>query len=196
MLTILRDLDTSSYTFRTYVAGDNDPLSPLKARDFEARLEEQADQNRKLYGGYAIRTVPRARQIHQSLLSAPFGAISCLRASLAILYYIWKAEHRDGGRSKSSWIFPPDVVLSNGPATGAIMILAAFILRVAGFQVTKGKLRTIYVESWARVKSLSLSGKLLCATGICDRVFVQWESTEASLFGIGMKPTYRGAFVG
>lgn len=36
-------------------------------------------------------------------------------------------------------------------------------------------MRSIYVESWARVNGLSLSGKILVALGAVDRVLVQWE---------------------
>ena len=34
--------------------------------------------------------------------------------------------------------------------------------------------RVLYIESVARVKSLSLTGKLLCNLGIADMLLVQW----------------------
>ena len=37
----------------------------------------------------------------------------------------------------------------------------------------KGALRTIYVESWARVRTPSLSLKLIVYLHLCDRVIVQ-----------------------
>ena len=52
---------------------------------------------------------------------------------------------------------------------------------------TSGKMRSIYIESWARVKGLSLSGRILVATGAVDRVLVQWE---------GLAGTGRGEFRG
>lgn len=39
----------------------------------------------------------------------------------------------------------------------------------------RGEMRTIYIESWARVKRLSLTGRILVALRMCDRVLVQWE---------------------
>ena len=195
MFTILRDLDTSTYGFRTYVVGNNDLLSPLRARDFETKLERQAAQDHKPYGNFTVLVVPRARQIHQSLLSSPLSALQCLKACLMILRERNEESSAVGGKAKGFSTCYPDIVLSNGPATGTIMIAAAFLLRFAGCKGTDTGLRTIYVESWARVKSLSLSGKLLCLTGICDRVLVQWELTKNGLLGLGMKPDYRGAFV-
>lgn len=82
----------------------------------------------------------------------------------------------------------PDLILVNGPATGTIVVLASLVLRF--FEVWgcnwKGKMRTIYVESWARVKRLSLSGRLL--EFVVDRFLVQWPQLE--------RPGGRAEFVG
>jgi beta-1,4-N-acetylglucosaminyltransferase len=37
-------------------------------------------------------------------------------------------------------------------------------------------MRTVYIESWARVKTLSLSGKIL--KPLVDRFVVQWETLQ------------------
>jgi beta-1,4-N-acetylglucosaminyltransferase len=49
-------------------------------------------------------------------------------------------------------------------------------------------MRTIYVESWARVRRLSLSGTIL--VGVVDRFLVQWEG----LRGLG-RAEYIGVLV-
>lgn len=111
-----------------------------------------------------IRPVPRARKIHQSLLTTPISSLNCLLTCIQYLYY-----HPSGY---------PDLILTNGPATATILIFASVMLRffdVKGAH-SRGKMRTIYVESWARVKNLSLSGKILC--WVADRVLVQWEQLE------------------
>lgn len=51
-------------------------------------------------------------------------------------------------------------------------------------------MRTIYVESWARVKRPSLSGRIIVLCGLCDRVLVQWKELEIKGWG-----EYRGMLV-
>lgn len=85
--------------------------------------------------------------------------------------------------------------MTNGPATATIMVLASILLRFAGLPGTEN-MRSIYVESWARVRKLSLSGRLLLATGACERMMVQWEAL-ANKSGAGwIRTEYRGALVG
>lgn len=129
----------------------------------EGKGDEGAKTGNDLWsGGYDIKAVPRARKIHQSLLTTPFSSLRTLLACIPLLLYP----------------SPPDLILTNGPATATILIFASLILRFFDVKEcnSRGKMRTIYVESWARVKRLSLSGKLLY--GVVDRFVVQWESLE------------------
>lgn len=82
----------------------------------------------------------------------------------------------------------PNVILTNGPATGAVVVGAAVLLRFVGWKDAAGRnvLRTIYVESFARVKRLSLSGRLLLP--VVDRFLVQWRELA--------KPGSRAEYVG
>jgi len=77
-----------------------------------------------------------------------------------------------------------DILLINGPGTCVVLCLVSYIRRVLGMRFT----RIIYVESFARVKSLSLSGKLL--RRVVDVFVVQWP--EAG--GKGRK-VYKGWLV-
>ncbi|KAI5293573.1 UDP-N-acetylglucosamine transferase subunit [Ascosphaera acerosa] len=155
---------------------------------------------------YCIVTVPRARKVHQSLLTAPFSTLRCLGACLRLFIEGPSAPALDG----EPWRLP-DVVLANGPATALCVVVAARLVRallcVAAYlnpgtghdhgwvravsqqqqqqqqqqDLAHGQRlarqavrpRIIYVESWARVTSLSLSGRL--AMPLADRFLVQWQ---------------------
>ena len=74
----------------------------------------------------------------------------------------------------------PDLILVNGPGTAVIVVFASLILRFlaldrSAWARVRRPTRTIYIESWARVKKLSLSGRILAGTGAVDRMLVQWE---------------------
>ncbi|MCJ1473242.1 UDP-N-acetylglucosamine transferase subunit [Lambiella insularis] len=210
MLSLLRDLDPLSYTHRSYVVSSGDDFSASKAVEFEQGLHKKfqshmVHSNRDQSGGpdqigekdsYGIAFVPRARQIHQSLLTTPISALRCLVACLSVLCSppISSSSISSSSRTRSyPPSFPPvppsvplvypHLILTNGPATATILILAsrllrllpAFLLAALGLPQTAGMMRCIYIESWARVRRMSLSGKILVAGGLCERVIVQWE---------------------
>jgi beta-1,4-N-acetylglucosaminyltransferase len=131
---------------------------------------------------YNISTIPRARRIHQSLFSTLFSASYTLYASIPILLrapaLILNATPNTPYEHAAADL--PDLIITNGPATAVIVILGSLILRffnVKGAN-SRGKCKTIYAESFARVKGLSLSGKLL--SRVVDRFLVQWEELEGS----------------
>lgn len=100
----------------------------------------------------------------------------------------------------------PDLILTNGPGTGVCVVLAAIILLCLGLSGPQkltddassleekpyhnsGRMRTIYVESWARVRTLSLSGTILLP--LVDRFLVQWPNAVDA----GSRAEYVGALV-
>ncbi len=99
----------------------------------------------------AMLTVPRSRAVGQSWLTTPFTTLYALLASMGLVL-----------RQR------PDVILCNGPGTCLPLCLAGYLLRVVGWKHTK----IVFVESFCRVKSLSLTGKLLYY--LADRFVVQW----------------------
>lgn len=191
---MLRSLDTKKYNPRTYVVSSGDDFSSSKAAEFENYLkanhgpdagrENAGDQSeqKSASDAFEIITVPRARNIHQPLYTTPFSSLRCLIACIMLLIR----------RSKTTYNSPittsPDLILTNGPATGVIIILASLIVRFFGLQ-KKGEMRSIYVESWARVKTLSLSGNILFNFGLTDRFLVQWEGLARG------RAEYRGPLV-
>ncbi|KAI8590271.1 asparagine-linked glycosylation 14 [Geranomyces variabilis] len=135
------------FTRRHYVVAESDLGSKGKAIAFEtSRGAEQGID-------YFIEMIPRARQVHQSYLTTP---ISFLRASVASLGLLHRIR--------------PSLILSNGPGTALPVLLLAFLPRIV-MGASFGP-RLIYVESWARVRTLSLTGKL--SWWFVDRFLVQW----------------------
>ena len=186
MFSLLHSLDPYSYTHRSYIISEGDDFSALKAEEFEKGLAASKNSRPKeigkgepkgaAIGTYSLHPIPRARRIHQSLLSTPFSSLLCLISCLKLL--------RTHPRSM------PDLILLNGPGTAVIVVFASLILRFFGFggrglggrelRQTRRRTRTIYIESWARVQKLSLSGRILAACGAVDRLLVQWEPLKGS----------------
>ena len=174
MLSMIRHLSPTRYIYRTYLVSSGDAFSTLKAVDFERALTgadtttTDKDNTSIIRGpGYEILTVPRARRIHQPLYTAPLTSLLCLLSCLRFL----SPSHRRptlGTYTPTS----PDIILTNGPATGVLVLIAAFILRFLGVVSSETGARCVYVESWARVGGLSLSGRIVEGLGLAERFLV------------------------
>lgn len=158
-----------------------------------------------LQGGYTIIIIPRARKVHQSFITAPFSTLHCLWECLRVL----QGRHPDQVLASLVQQRPPsspNLVLTNGPGIAVCIIAAARFLRLFDFilfqnalyedpgiprrEKRKRYLRTIFIESWARVTTLSLSGKLVLP--LVDRFLVQWQSLEGVSSWNGKKTEYVG----
>ena len=140
---------------RCYVVAETDALSASKA----LRLEGAGGDA----GRVRVETVPRSREVGQSYLTSCLTTMSAMCSALPVV-----ARHR------------PRLLLVNGPGTCLPLCVAARALSA----LRLGRTRVVYVESIARVRSLSLTGKLLHALGIADRLLVQWPE---------LAERYRGA---
>ncbi|KAK4998980.1 UDP-N-acetylglucosamine transferase subunit [Elasticomyces elasticus] len=204
MLAMLRNAEASGlrwkdYTHRTWVVSSGDSVSADRAKGFETEVAANCSGSRvkdhalgislmdspekprageDVVGSYDIAILPRARRIHQSLLTTPISALYCLYHCFRILSSLPASQY-------------PDLILANGPATATILILASLILRFFDIRGAskRGTMRTVYVESWARVNRLSLSGKLLVR--VVDRFLVQWPGLE----GVGGRGEFLGVLV-
>jgi beta-1,4-N-acetylglucosaminyltransferase len=186
-------LEWRDYTHRTWVVNEGDSISASRAKDFEEStmgfgqerlMEGKVKKATDLGPGtYEVVTVPRARLIHQSIYSAPISCAKTFAACWSLL-----VKQLDQGRDF------PDLILVNGPATATIMVYTAIALRFFNVKgcVTNGRLRTVYVESWARVKKMSLSGNML--SRVVDKCLVQWPQLDARRNGSG-KAKYVGMLV-
>lgn len=142
---------------RTYVVTSGDALSATKAAAFERSLAGSRSRSRLASSADCeIRTVPRARRVGQSWLSTPWDCLRCLAGCV-------RAFARGG---------VPDVVLCNGPGSAVLVVAVALAGRFLGLAAT----RTVFVESFARTRSLSLSGRILYP--LVDRFFVQWPAVR------------------
>jgi len=65
-----------------------------------------------------------------------------------------------------------DILILNGPGTCFVLCAAIYVNKFLGLPAPK----LLYVESFARVQSLSLSGTLL--RPFVDRFIVQWPQLE------------------
>ncbi|KAL4781878.1 oligosaccharide biosynthesis protein Alg14-like protein [Aspergillus varians] len=200
------DLCPSKYAYRTYLVSSGDNFSAAKAVEYEIALRERGAAP----ASYVIVTVPRARRVHQSYFTAPFSTLLCFRSCFLALCRRHPDQRRHGLPEQLTSPYP-DLILTNGPATAVCAVLAARILRLchgrlsllfpgmadahpsttgaepdgSNPMVDELRLRTIFVESWARVKTLSLSGKILLP--FADRFLVQWPALEGKRVWWGMK---------
>lgn len=95
--------------------------------------------------------VPRAREVGESIISSCISTLKTLFSTVRVLI-----------------TYNPGILLVNGPATAAVFGMVSFGGRVLGLSRT----RIVYIESFARVSSLSLSGRICYS--FADRFVVQW----------------------
>jgi len=156
-LALVSSLDFARYTPRTYIISQGDHLSAHKASSLESFKDHSSATST---GKFAIVTIPRARRVHQSFLTTPLTTVVSL---LKCIYLVTFAP-----LVRSSKAISADVLLVNGPGTCFILCIAVCLnkfLRLSTSQI-------IYIESFARVRNLSVSGKLL--RPLVDRFIVQW----------------------
>lgn len=72
---------------------------------------------------------------------------------------------------KSTYIFlkeKPDIIISTGVLSTIPMLIVGHIFRK----------KVIYIESFAKIKSPTMTGRLVYNKRIADRFYVQWESMK------------------
>ncbi|KAJ4483363.1 glycosyltransferase family 1 protein [Lentinula aciculospora] len=156
MLALVSSLDFGRYYPRVYIISEGDTLSERKAVLLEAKAARST--SKKTQNPYTFLVIPRARKVHQSLLTTPPTA---LLSFIKCFYHVTIASsYQDASFA--------DVLILNGPGTCLVLCLAVYLNKFFGLSSP----RMVYVESFARVRSLSLSGKLL--RYFVDRFIVQW----------------------
>ncbi|WWC64392.1 uncharacterized protein I303_107002 [Kwoniella dejecticola CBS 10117] len=161
MKSLVSTLPFDRYTPRTYILCHNDEIS-LKAI---SSLESGAG-TLKNESAYTILPLPRARKVAEPLLST---LISASKTFLVAFWCIFLEPLLRNPKEPFA-----EVLLINGPGTCVVLVLISYIRRILGLRYTK----IIYVESFARVKSLSLSGKLV--RPFVDKFLVQWPEAGGS----------------
>ncbi|TFK75365.1 oligosaccharide biosynthesis protein Alg14 like protein [Pluteus cervinus] len=156
-LSLLQALDFERYSKRIYIASQGDSLSISKAVELE-NLKTTPGK----CGGYSVITIPRARHVHQPLLTTPPTALVSL---FSAFYHLTCSPFLNGGFNSRPFA---DALILNGPGTCFVLCAIIYLNKFIGLPAPE----LIYIESFARVRSLSLSGKLL--RPLVDRFIVQW----------------------
>lgn len=107
---------------------------------------------------YSLVELPRARRVGEGALSSVFSTIKSMLFMFSVLPRI---EH------------PPDVLMLNGPGTTVPLALFYTVSNLLGSSTS-----IFYVESLARVRRLSASGKL--CRPLAHRFLVQWPQLATS----------------
>ncbi|KAJ1730078.1 metalloprotease [Coemansia biformis] len=144
MMRLLQGVDFERYTRRLYIVGRGDGLSLSQLAALESTQGRRSE-------GHCVEQIPRSRSVGQSWLTAPVSVARCLARVVALLYE-----------------YSPDVILCNGPGNCVVVCAVALVPRILGLK----HIPIIYVESFARVNTMSLSGKLVYP--MADRFVVQW----------------------
>ncbi|KAK6225546.1 hypothetical protein QIS74_01593 [Colletotrichum tabaci] len=158
---------------RRYLISSGDAMSLKHLDAFENDLKDTHGEEQA--GTHDKYIVARARKIHQSLLTTPFTAL----LSVIQIFPLLLTSPFRGARSRQQF---PDIILTNGPATGFIVGLVAYTLKMF-YIVPEDTMQVLYIESWARIRTLSLTGKLFHRTGFADLLLVQHEKV-ARTYGV------------
>ena len=122
------------------------PLTLVTAStDTTSRAKAERELPREALATARWAEIPRAREVGQSFGSS---VPSTLHALWACVHLIWTAS--------------PDLVLVNGPGT---CVPVAVLARLSGSRV-------IFAESWCRVSTLSLTGRIMYY--VAHRFVVHW----------------------
>lgn len=152
MLAILKEINPDRYQ-REYLIADTDITSQTKIEE----IEKEFNKISKNYTTYKIKKISRCRHVHQSYLSSIYPTLYSFFECIPILY-----------KTK------PELILTNGPGTCVPICIVAFLFKC--FFINR-KCKIVFIESFCRVKSLSLSGKILLF--ISDFFVVQWPFLQS-----------------
>lgn len=150
MIAIVNDLNKRNYTPRFYIVADTDKHSETKALNVESLVESQSTARPN--PAFEIHRIRRSREVQQSFASAIFTTIKSIWQCIPLIYRL-----------------RPDLILCNGPGTCVPICLIAFIYKVL---FINHHCRIVFIESYCRVKTISLTGKILI--WFTDMFVVQW----------------------
>mmetsp|Transcript_15111 Transcript_15111/g.19925 ORF Transcript_15111/g.19925 Transcript_15111/m.19925 type:complete len:224 (-) Transcript_15111:283-954(-) len=144
MFRLIQNLERKRYFPLIFVVAATDHTS-------EKRLRRHSTSTPEKLAGSQFVYIPRSREVGQSWITSVWTTIV---ATLSAFWVVLKNR--------------PDLLLCNGPGT-CIPVAAACMF----FNICIGhKTTVVFVESFCRVKTLSLSGKLMYP--LADRFVVHW----------------------
>ncbi|KAG0206236.1 RNA helicase [Mortierella sp. GBA30] len=190
MLQLVSGLQLAKYPLRHYVVGWDDDISVDRVHRLESTRgqtdltaeykDRQNGAKRKGFGcgaaeamqdlrGYTVHRIPRSRYVRQSLMSTPITLIRSLMVALPLIKNLTCLD--TSGGTDFGFKRKRSILLMNGPGTCVALALAVIGARMIGVP-DEATPDLVFVESFARVRSLSLAGKLLYP--LCDVFLVQW----------------------
>jgi beta-1,4-N-acetylglucosaminyltransferase len=147
MIKLLGGTNLTKFQPRDYIVADNDSMSIQKVNTFE--------ETNHTNNTYSFHRIKRSRNVGQSYFTSIFTTLISILASLPLII---KLE--------------PNILIVNGPGTCIPCCLCAFIL--SKLRIIPSNLKIVFVESFCRVETLSLTGKILYYLNITHAFFVQW----------------------
>jgi len=150
ILKMIQNLNSVNYSPRIYIMASTDTSSEVKIHQIEeTRLSRNGPDC------YEIVKIPRSRSVGQSYITSVFTTLFSSLASLPVML-----------RKR------PELIICNGPGTCIPICVVGFMMRILCVTDT----RIVFVESICRVKTLSLSGKILLL--FADVILVQWPKLQ------------------
>lgn len=152
MLLMIKHLSRDIYRPIHYCKASTDSTSVDRLRT--AQTDRGNDMN-----GHApfIYDIPRSREVGQSYWSSIFTTIHAFRFAMVLV-----ARLR------------PRLLLCNGPGTCIPLCAAVLLFRV----LLNWHCPIVFCESYCRVQTLSLTGKVLYQTGLADLFVVHWNELQ------------------
>mmetsp|Transcript_50079 Transcript_50079/g.55935 ORF Transcript_50079/g.55935 Transcript_50079/m.55935 type:complete len:279 (-) Transcript_50079:113-949(-) len=154
MLHLIKNLNPEYYDPIVLVIATSDKTSLRRVEAYPHSLPIKNKNNLTENINECIFRIPRSREVGQSYWT------SILTTMYSFFFAFWLVGFK----------VQPDLILVNGPGTCLPIAVCAFFFRVVGWMV---KTKIVFVESFCRVTSLSLTGRLLYP--IVDLFVVCWE---------------------
>lgn len=179
MALIKQSFKPNKNAHRRYIITDGDRHSINQNKSLERLIRLNCLDGTA--GTHDTLLVTRARSVHQSFFTSVFTSMQCAFGILAALTMIPAKRMRQPNSADFKY---PHVIVTNGPGTGFIVALVAFVLKVV-WLAPQDRLKVVFVETWARTHHLGLTGKLFYWSQIAA-LFVVQNDTLAK--GVG-KPS-------
>ncbi|EPE07645.1 glycosyltransferase family 1 protein [Ophiostoma piceae UAMH 11346] len=128
---------------------------------------------RSMGGSWDVVDIVRARHVHQPLFAAWYTTLLSALSIVQALRRAPKPRARSKEQPRAAFDYP-NLIVTNGPGTGFIVSLVAFVLRML-FIIPANRCSVLFIETWAHVSTLSMTGKLFYYSRIADMFVVQHE---------------------
>ena len=151
MIKLLGGTDLNKIKPREFIVADTDLMSIQKIKQFETKTTD-------INLDYTVHKIYRSRNVGQSYLTSVFTTLLAFLYTIPLVFKI-----------------RPELLIVNGPGTCLPICVIVFVFSRL-FLIPKCKI--VFVESICRVKSLSLTGKLLYSFRLADSFIVQWAELK------------------